>query len=149
MAKQSKFDNLIESMAGLSVEEAAERMGFKTSSLIIQIYERGIGAVRLDEGKIVVDPEVWAVIREGGDHRVKLTGLAESVSGQIRRRGPSGRGGRISVSPEKRVINPGTDRGRRILMDILEELGERSERSREGILRGIESGGRIGGRRLG
>src|SRR3972149_10098100 len=136
MAKRSKFDDLIGSMAGLSVEEAAERMGFKTSSLIIQIYERGIGAVRLDEGKIVVDPEVWAVIREGGDHRVKLTGLAESVSGQIRRRGPSGRGGRVRVSPEKRVINPGTDRGRRILMDILGGLGGRRGRAGGGILWG-------------
>ena len=152
--KRSKFDEIAEELNGMSVEQSAKKMGKSEHVLLNEIYQRGGGAIKIKDGKIIVDVPSWREIREVTGHRVTGTRTAESYEGRHARNKKTAdyyiKTGGLSIDPKEYELNWGTSEGWQRLDRILGYIYGNRKTAEEAILNQIAREGTLGrGEKLG
>lgn len=149
-SKKAQLLKLLPAFEGLTLKEAAERIGLSPATMKHYLYELGGAVVGLEGGKIHMNEIlVAAATQEGERHVVRHLHPAFSPAEQSRRRGPASiQAGGLSVSSGR--INFGAESGVWAINAFQVGVEELSERDDEEILRRIEQEGTTGtGERLG
>lgn len=149
-SKKARLWELLPSLEGLTLEEAAEKVGLSPATIKEYFYELGGAVVGFEKGRIHMDfNTVAAVTQEGEHHVVHHLHPALSQGEQYRRREPAWiqTGG---LTAHDGGIHWGAESGIWAINAFQIGVGRLTEQDDEEILRRIEREGTAGiGERLG
>lgn len=148
-SRKAQLFQLLPSLEGLTLEEAAERIGLSPATMELYLYELGGAVVGLERGKIRMnDTLVAAATQEGERHSVHGR-PALSPREQRRRNGPAWINiGGLGLS--RSHLNMGSEWGIWAINSFQRDTNELSREGNEEILERIAREGTAGtGERLG